>query len=128
MPIVKRLAKQIGKGRVDWERLRGTTERDIACQIAADPDVAEMTAADLRRAHRVYNPPIPNVQAIREKLGLSEVQFAQRFGFSISMVRQWEQGRVIPDRPARILLRLIETAPRAVERVLMADAKEIPPR
>jgi putative transcriptional regulator len=87
-----------------------------------------MTAADLRRAHRVYNPPIPNVQAIREKLGLSEVQFAQRFGFSISMVRQWEQGRVIPDRPARILLRLIETAPRAVERVLMADAKEIPPR
>jgi hypothetical protein len=60
MPIVRRLTSQIGKGRVDRERLRASMEREIARQIASDPDVPEMTAADLRRARRVYNPPVPS--------------------------------------------------------------------
>ncbi|MBV8134249.1 MAG: helix-turn-helix domain-containing protein [Deltaproteobacteria bacterium] len=77
-----------------------------------------MSPADLRRARRVFNPPIPNVSAIRHKLGLSQAAFARRFGFSVRTVQQWEQGRAVPDRPARILLRVVETSPRAVERAL----------
>jgi putative transcriptional regulator len=122
MPIVRRSARQIGKGRVDWKRLRGTTEGEIARQIASDSDVAEMTAADLRRARRGYNPPVPNVKAIRHKLGLSQAAFARRFGFSVRTVQQWEQGRAVPDRPARILLRVIEAAPQTVERALAVGA------
>jgi len=122
MPIVRRSASQIGKGRVNRQRLRATTEREIARQIASDPDVPEMTAADLRRACRVYNPPVLDVKAIRHKLGLSQAEFAQQFGFSVRTVQQWEQGRAIPDRPARILLRVIDTAPQAVERALAASA------
>jgi putative transcriptional regulator len=118
MPIVRRSAKQIGKGRVNWARLHATTNRDIVGQIAADPDLPEMSPADLRRARRVFNPPIPNVSAIRHKLGLSQAAFARRFGFSVRTVQQWEQGRAVPDRPARILLRVVETSPRAVERAL----------
>lgn len=124
MPTVKRSARQIAKGRVDWKRLRSTTEREIARQIAADPDVSEMTAADLRKARRVYNPPLPNVKAIRHKLGLSQAAFARQFGFSVRTVQQWEQRRAIPDRPARILLRVIEVAPRSVERALAAGARD----
>jgi len=126
MPIVRRSASQIGKGRINRERLRASTEREIARQIASDPDVPEMTAADLRRARRVYNPPVPNVKAIRYKLGLSQAEFAQQFGFSVRTVQQWEQGRAVPDRPARILLRVIETAPQVVERALAADAADRP--
>ena len=122
MSIVKRLASQIGKGQVNRERLRATTERDIARQIASDPDVPEMNAADLLRARRVYNPPVPNVKAIRHKLGLSQAEFAQQFGFSVRTVQQWEQGRAVPDRPARILLRVIETAPEEVERALVSSS------
>ena len=122
MPIVRRSASQIGKGRVNQQRLRASTEREIARQIALDPDVPEMTAADLRRARRVYNPPVPDVKAIRHKLGLSQAEFAQQFGFSVRTIQQWEQGRAIPDRPARILLRVIETAPQAVVRALAASA------
>jgi putative transcriptional regulator len=109
---------QIGKGRVNRQRLRASTEREIARQIASDPDVPEMTTADLRRARRVYNPPVPDVKAIRHQLGLSQAEFAQQFGFSMRTVQQWEQGRAIPDRPARILLRVIETTPHAVKRAL----------
>lgn len=123
MPIVKRSARQIGKGRVNWKRLRRTTEGEIARQIAADTDAPETTRADLRRARRVYNPPVPNVKAIRHKLGLSQAAFARQFGFSVRTVQQWEQGRAVPDRPARILLRVIEAAPRTVERALAAGAE-----
>ena len=42
MPIVRRSVKQIRKhaGRVDWKRVRRTTDREIAAQIATDPDTA----------------------------------------------------------------------------------------
>jgi putative transcriptional regulator len=121
MPSVRRSASQIGKGRVNRQRLRASTEREIAQQIASDPDVPEMTAVDMRRARQVYNPPVPDVKAIRHKLRLSQAEFAQQFGFSVRTVQQWEQGRAIPDRPARILLRVIEITPQAVERALTAN-------
>jgi putative transcriptional regulator len=124
MPIVKRSAKEIRKRgrRVDWERVRNTTDDEIADQIAADPDTAP-DMADLPGLRRVYNPPLPDVKAIRYKLGLSQAAFARQFGFSVRTLQQWEQGRAVPDRPARILLRVIEASPRTVERALMADAR-----
>jgi putative transcriptional regulator len=118
MPVVRRSASQIGRGRVNRERLRATSEHEIAQQIASDPEVPEMTAADLLRARRVYHPPLPNVKAISRKVGMSQAEFAQHFGFSLRTVQQWEQQRSVPDRPARILPRVIETAPQAVERAL----------
>ncbi len=123
MPIVRRSAKEIRKrgGRVVWARVRKTTDREIAAQIAADPDTAP-DMAGVRDLRRRYNPPIPNVKAIRHKLGLSQAAFARQFGFSVRTVQQWEQRRAVPDRPARILLRVIETAPQAVERALIGDA------
>ncbi len=120
MSIVRRSAKEIrkrGGGRVDWKRVRATTDRDIAAQIASDAD----TARDMSRVtgmRRVYHPPLPDVKAIRAKLGLSQAAFARRFGFSVRTVQQWEQGRTAPDRSTRILLRVIETAPKVVEQAL----------
>ena len=121
MPIVRRSVKEIRKhaGRVDWQRVRQTTDREIAAQIATDPDTAP-DMAEARDLLRAYNPPVPNVKAIHHKLGLSQAAFAHQFGFSVRTVQQWEQGRAVPDRPARILLRVIETDPQAVEHALAA--------
>jgi putative transcriptional regulator len=120
MAIVRRTLKQImksGGGSVDLERLHSTTDEEIRAQIAADPDLApEIT--DFSNFRKVYNPPLPDVKAIRKKLKLSQAQFASRFGFSVRTVQQWEQRRAVPDRPARILLRVIDQSPRAVERAL----------
>ena len=120
MTIVRRTLKQImksGGGSVDLKRLRSITDEEIAAQVAADPDAAPLMeySKDFRK---VYNPPLPDVKAIRTKLKLSQAEFASRFGFSVRTVQQWEQGRAVPDRPARILLRVIEQSPRAVERAL----------
>jgi putative transcriptional regulator len=88
--------------------------------IASDPD----TAPDMSKARdwrRVLTPRIPDVQAIRRKLGLSQSEFAARFGFSVRTIQEWEQGRAVPDRPARILLRVIEKSPKVVERAVADD-------
>ncbi|HEY3718766.1 MAG TPA: NadS family protein [Roseiarcus sp.] len=67
---------------------------------------------------RVYNPKSIDVIAIRKKLGLSQQKFAERFGLSPAMVRDWEQKRRNPDQAARTLLTVIARDPEAVERAL----------
>jgi putative transcriptional regulator len=71
---------------------------------------------------RVHIPPAYDVGKIRTKLKLSQREFAQRYGFSIDSIQNWEQGRRVPDGPARTLLAVIAHNPKAVERALLAAA------
>lgn len=122
---LSRSVRDQGTGRVDWERVRRTTDADIAAQIAADPDTApDMSAIPLAEWRRVFRPPVPDVKRIRQQLGLSQAGFAQRFGFSVRTVQQWEQHRAVPDRPARILLTLIERVPDTVAQVLSTSSAD----
>lgn len=59
-----------------------------------------------------------DVRKVREKLNLSQNEFAARFGFSPACIRNWEQGRNRPAGAARILLVVIDRNPRAVEEAL----------
>jgi len=56
----------------------------------------------------------------RTRMKLSQKEFAARFGFSLDSVQNWEQGRRIPDRPARTLVAVIAHESKAVERALRA--------
>jgi len=67
--------------------------------------------------------PPPDARAIRKATGLSQAAFAWRYGFDVSALRDWEQGRRTPDRSARVLLAIIKYEPRAVERALAAYAR-----
>jgi putative transcriptional regulator len=58
------------------------------------------------------------VRALRTRLGLSQSQFALRFGFTIDTLQQYEQGRRTPSGPASTLLRVIDADPEAVIRAL----------
>jgi putative transcriptional regulator len=59
-----------------------------------------------------------NVRSIRAKTHQTQEGFARTYGFSVSAVRDWEQGRRQPERAARILLAMIANEPDTVERVL----------
>lgn len=59
-----------------------------------------------------------DVASIRHRLGLSQRDFADRYGFGVRALQDWEQNRRTPDRSARILLKVIEHRPEAVEEVL----------
>lgn len=72
--------------------------------------------------HAVHVPQEVNVRAIRAKLGLSQQEFAGRFGFSVKTLRHWEQNQRVPEGPARAYLLVIDRDPRAVERALRRAA------
>jgi len=62
--------------------------------------------------------PEVDVRKVRLKMGLSQSQFATKFGFPPATLRNWEQGRSHPDAPTRVLLAVIAKHPEAVEDVL----------
>ncbi len=69
---------------------------------------------------RVHVPKEIDVRALRAKLGMSQSDFADRFGFNVSAVREWEQKRRHPDRSARVLLTVINHSPDVVDEALKA--------
>jgi putative transcriptional regulator len=71
---------------------------------------------------QIHIPEAYDVRKIRARLKLSQKEFASRYGFSIDSIQNWEQGRRVPDGPARTLLAVIARDPKAVERALLAAA------
>jgi len=70
------------------------------------------------REHKVKVPKHINVKAIRLKLHLTRLQFANRYGFSIRTLEKWEQGAREPDGAARAYLVVIDRNHKAVEAAL----------
>ena len=73
--------------------------------------------------YRLHVPTEIDVRAIREKLGLTQTQFAARFAFSINTLRHWEQGKRRPEGPTRAYLQVIARTPKTVERALRAAGR-----
>jgi putative transcriptional regulator len=59
-----------------------------------------------------------DIKAIRERTGLSQEEFALRYGLEVASLRNWEQGRTQPEAAVRVLFRVIERNPEAVEAAL----------
>jgi len=72
---------------------------------------------DRARVTLVHVPDV-DIREVRQKMGLSQAQFATKFGLPPATLRNWEQGRARPDAPTRVLLAVIARHPEAVERVL----------
>ena len=62
-----------------------------------------------------------DIKKLRARMGLSQTQFAAKFGFSLDSIQNWEQGHRRPEGPARVLLAVIAKNPKAVEDALRAS-------
>ena len=93
--------------------MRAMTEAEIEAAAAADPDARPMTPDELTKARRV-----PRVKTLRRALGLTQQEFAARYQIPLGTLRDWEQGRTEPDRPARAYLTVIAHDPEGVRRAL----------
>lgn len=71
---------------------------------------------------RTYTPQDVDVAAVRASLGMTQPQFAARFGVSVATLRHWERGDRRPQGPALVLLNLIERDPKGVMRALAPRA------
>jgi putative transcriptional regulator len=89
--------------------------------------VAEMRAIARGEAKpaRVHVPPDVDVKSIRRKLDLSQESFATEFSFSLTQIRDWEQGRSRPLDNARAYLRLIDRRPEVVRGMLAEMRAEV---
>jgi putative transcriptional regulator len=97
------------RGRTDWRRVDALRDEEIDEAAHSDPDSLPLSDEELEKFQRVVD-----VRALRRRLGMSQERFARSFHLSVGTVRDWEQGRSMPDRPARVLLKLIERNPAAV--------------
>ena len=59
-----------------------------------------------------------DIKRIRTKLAKSQADFALMIGVSVATLRNWEQGRRVPEGPAQVLLKVVEQNPKAVIRAL----------
>jgi putative transcriptional regulator len=103
----------VPKGKTDWARLDAMTDEEVVAAAKSDPDAQPRTAEQLAKMHRVSG-----VKVLRQRLGMTQAQFAEAFHLPITTLRDWEQHRSTPDAPARALLLAIERDPDVIRRLL----------
>ncbi len=59
-----------------------------------------------------------DIRGIRLTLGMSQTEFALMIGVSVATLQNWEQGRRVPEGPARALLKVAAENPKAVAAAL----------
>ncbi|TAJ76057.1 MAG: helix-turn-helix domain-containing protein [Gallionellaceae bacterium] len=69
-------------------------------------------------AVKTYKPEAVDVSALRQRMGMTQEQFAARFGFSVATLRHWERGDRSPHGASLVLLNVIDRAPDAVQAAL----------
>ena len=57
----------------------------------------------------------PSVRLIREAAQISQSQFAKLIGVNLRTLQNWEQERTKPTGPARALLKIVASDPKALE-------------
>jgi putative transcriptional regulator len=101
------------QGGTDWARLDAMTDEEVMTAALSDPDARPLTREELARMRRVSR-----VKVLRQRLGMTQAEFAEAFHLPITTLRDWEQRRSTPDAPARALLLAIERDPDVMRRLL----------
>ncbi len=108
--------------KTDWARLQAMTEEELHQNALDDPDNPPLTDEQLARMRRV-----PHPREIRERLGMTQREFAQAFHIALGTLRDWEQGVRRPDSTAQAYLWVIEENPKAVLIALRAPQSTLRP-
>ncbi len=67
---------------------------------------------------RVHVVEVPDVRAIRRLLHMSQQEFAGAFRIPLATLKNWEQGRRVPDAPAAAYLQAIARRPQVIREAL----------
>jgi putative transcriptional regulator len=61
---------------------------------------------------------VVDVRGIRRGLGMSQAAFAEAYRIPLATLKNWEQGRRVPDGPAAAYLQVIARVPAVVKGAL----------
>jgi putative transcriptional regulator len=93
------------------------SDKEVMAAARSDPDAQPLTPEQLAEMRRVSR-----VKVLRQRLGMTQAEFAEAFHLPITTLRDWEQRRSTPDAPARALLLAIERNPKVMRRLLADSA------
>ncbi|MGD0732962.1 MAG: helix-turn-helix domain-containing protein [Terracidiphilus sp.] len=93
----------------DWAAVEAITDEEIRAAALSDPDSVPVPVYDTPGLIRLVN-----VKRLRERLGLTQEEFAATYRIPVGTLRDWEQARKNPDAPARAYLMVIARNPQAV--------------
>ncbi len=71
---------------------------------------------------RVHTVEVPDVRAIRRQLHMSQQKFADTYRIPLPTLKNWEQGRRVPDAPAAAFLTAIARRPKEIGEALAREA------
>lgn len=83
----------------------------VLLPIIEDPAALARELAESGVTAALVVTPDVEVKTVRDRLGLTQEQFALRFGLELSSIQNWEAGRRKPDTAVRSYLRVIERMP-----------------
>jgi putative transcriptional regulator len=90
----------------------------IGKRLIEAADEAVLIARGEKKAVRLHIPADIDVRAVRQKFKLSQEDFASEFGFSVTQIRDWEQGRSRPLGGVRAYIMLIDRDGDAIRAML----------
>ena len=94
-------------------------ERDFQNLVRSVRQAGRIRRGRLKPA-RVFTFRPADIKSIRLKLGKSQSELALMIGVSLATLQNWEQGRRLPEGPARALLKVAADNPKAVADALGA--------
>jgi putative transcriptional regulator len=106
----------------DWDAVDALTDEQIHAAALADPDAQPIPRGTDEELAKLGLHRLVNVKRLREKLGLTQEEFAAKYRIPLGTLRDWEQRRKNPDAPARAYLTVIERNPEAVAQLLKPAA------
>lgn len=80
-----------------------------------DPEDRDVTVGALKRAHMGRS-----IRVLRHRLGLSQSEFADRYGIPVANIRQYEIGRTMPPPAVRSYLKVIAANPEGAAAAIAA--------
>jgi putative transcriptional regulator len=110
------------KTNTDWAAVEAFTEEQLHANALSDPNSQPIPPGTDEELAKLGLHRIPNVKKLRERLGLTQEAFAATYRIPIGTLRDWEQGRKLPDAPARAYLTVIARNPETVADLLRPAA------
>ncbi len=86
-------------------------EKHLFEDLVASLNEASSIAKGQTQPSRRFHMPLTDVKAVREKIGLSQNEFAKLIRVSVKTLQNWEQHRRTPSGPAAALLRIVSQEP-----------------
>src|SRR6202795_4305559 len=111
--VVRYSRDDLPTDKTDWARIDAMTDEEVVAAALSDPDAQPLNPEQLAKMRQVSR-----VKVLRQRLTMTQAQFAEAFHLPISTLRDWEQHRSAPDAPARALLLAIERDPEVMRRLL----------